>query len=132
VAAVGDAFDSALAVVAVRVGLTAGREQVRVARALRSLPLPAAEFAAGRLSYSKIRAVPRVATTETEATLVEWALHATAAQLDRLVAAQRRVKRAAEVRTRHEARFLSWVCPINGVTGHSVSWCCSGTVCLRR
>jgi hypothetical protein len=90
------------------VELTAGREQVRVARALRSLPLVAAEFAAGWLSYSKVRAVSRVATAETEATLVEWALHATAAQLDRLVAAQRRVARAAEVRARHDARYLSW------------------------
>jgi hypothetical protein len=60
------------------------------------------------LSYSKVRAVSRVATAETEATLVEWALHATAAQLDRLVAAQRRVARAAEVRARHDARYLSW------------------------
>jgi hypothetical protein len=90
------------------VGLTAGREQVRVARALRSLPMLAAEFAAGRWSYSKVRAVSRVATSQTGATLVEWALHATAAQLDRLVAAQRRVARTAEVRARHDARFLSW------------------------
>jgi hypothetical protein len=90
------------------VGLTAGREQVRVARTLRSLPLVAAEFAAGRLSYSKVRALSRVATAETEATLVEWALHATAAQLDRLVAAQRRVVRVADVRARHEARHLTW------------------------
>jgi hypothetical protein len=96
------------------VGLTAGREQVRVARALRSLPLVAAEFAAGRLSYSKVRAVSRVATAETEATLVEWALHATAAQLDRLVAAQRRVARTAEVRARHDARYLTWRWDDNG------------------
>jgi hypothetical protein len=88
-------------------GLTAGREQVRVARALRSLPLLAGEFAAGRLSYSKVRAVSRVATAQTEATLVEWALHATAAQLDRLVAAQRRVTRTADVRARHDARHLT-------------------------
>jgi hypothetical protein len=72
------------------------------------LPLVAAEFAAGRLSYSKVRALSRVATAETEATLVEWALHATAAQLDRLVAAQRRVVRVADVRARHEARHLTW------------------------
>jgi hypothetical protein len=90
------------------VGLTAGREQVRVARALRGLPIVAAEFAAGRLSYSKVRAVSRVATPETESTLVEWALHATAAQLDRLVAAQRRVVRADDVRARHDARHLTW------------------------
>jgi hypothetical protein len=39
---------------------------------------------------------------------VEWALHATAAQLDRLVAAQRRVARSADVRARHDSRYLSW------------------------
>jgi hypothetical protein len=90
------------------VGLTAGREQVRVARVLRNLPLLAGEFAAGRLSYSKVRAVSRVATAETESTLVGWAVHATAAQLDRLVAAQRRVTRTADVRARHDARYLTW------------------------
>jgi hypothetical protein len=80
------------------IGLTAGREQVRVARKLRSLPLVTAEFAAGRLSYSKVRAISRVATPDTEPTLVEWALHATASQLDRLVAGQRRVVRIGEYR----------------------------------
>jgi hypothetical protein len=49
-----------------------------------------------------------VATVETEAMLVEWALHATAAQLDRLVAAQRRVARTADLRARHDARYLTW------------------------
>jgi hypothetical protein len=68
----------------------------------------AAEFAAGRLSYSKVRAVSRVATPGSESTLVEWALHATAAQLDRLVAAQRRVVQADDVRARHDARHLTW------------------------
>jgi hypothetical protein len=72
------------------------------------LPAVSAEFAAGRLSYSKVRAISRVATADTEVTLVGWALHATAAQLDRLVAAQRRVTRTAQVRARHEGRFLSW------------------------
>ena len=39
--------------------LTAGtaREHVRVARALRDLPVIRAEFAAGRLSYAKVRAL---------------------------------------------------------------------------
>src|SRR5690625_735577 len=40
------------------------REQVRVARALRVLPSVTAEFAAGRLSYSKVRALTRVARSE--------------------------------------------------------------------
>jgi hypothetical protein len=105
---VGDALDGALAVVAVRCRLDRGSGAGPGRRALHSLPLVAAEFAAGRLSYSKVRAVSRVATPETEATLVGWALHATAAQLDRLVAGQRRVMRAADVRARHDARRLSW------------------------
>jgi hypothetical protein len=108
VAGVGDALDGALAVVAVRCRLDRGSGAGPGRRALHSLPLVAAEFAAGRLSYSKVRAVSRVATPETEATLVGWALHATAAQLDRQVAGQRRVMRAADVRARHDARHLFW------------------------
>lgn len=41
--------------------LRTAREQLRVARALAGLPLIAAEFAAGRLSYSKVRAITRIA-----------------------------------------------------------------------
>src|SRR5207248_6407193 len=51
-------------------GMTAGREQVRVARALRALPLVAAAFADGRLSYSKVRAITRFATVDDEADVV--------------------------------------------------------------
>jgi Domain of unknown function (DUF222) len=53
--------------------MTAGtaREHVRVARALRVLPVIRAEFGAGRLSYAKVRALTRIATPETEAALAE-------------------------------------------------------------
>src|SRR5262245_52262191 len=44
--------------------MTTAWERVRVARALRDLPLLKAEFDAGRLSYCKVRAVTRVATVE--------------------------------------------------------------------
>ena len=44
----------------------AAREHVRVARALGGLPITAAAFAAGRLSYSKIREITRVADADTE------------------------------------------------------------------
>src|SRR5215472_7538816 len=47
------------------------REQVRVARALGGFPLITAEFAAGRLSYAKVRALTRIATPATEAGLAE-------------------------------------------------------------
>ncbi|MGZ4692686.1 MAG: DUF222 domain-containing protein [Acidimicrobiales bacterium] len=73
--------------------LRAGRERVRVARALHRFPTVRAEFAAGRLAYSKVRAVTRVATAATEQTLVELALAATAAQTDRICSAYARTDR---------------------------------------
>jgi hypothetical protein len=74
------------------VSMNAAREQVRVARALGGLPHLRAEFAAGRLSYSKARAISRVATPATEEGLVRMAQHATAAQMDRACAALRRTQ----------------------------------------
>ena len=69
------------------VSLRTGREHVRVARELERLPCARAEFAAGRLSYSKVRALTRIVTApELEADLVELALVATASQLDTLAA----------------------------------------------
>ncbi|HEV7870433.1 MAG TPA: DUF222 domain-containing protein [Modestobacter sp.] len=68
----------------------AAREHVRVARALGGLPLTAAAFADGRLSYSKVREVTRVADAGTEVELVELAGHTTASQLARVVRAWRR------------------------------------------
>src|ERR1700745_1934281 len=43
------------------------REHVRVARALRDLPVIRARFAAAKLSYAKVRALTRIATPATEA-----------------------------------------------------------------
>ena len=65
-----------------------------MARALRALPRTRASFAAGRLSYSKVRALTRVADPELRAELLELARHATAAQLERIVRAARRVTTA--------------------------------------
>lgn len=88
--------------------LHAGREQVRVARKLRDLPLIAAGFAVGRLSYSKVRALTRIATEASEADLVQFAEHATASQIDRFAAGTRRARRAADVQTRTKAAYLRW------------------------
>ena len=66
------------------------REQVRVARALASLPHITAEFAAGRMSYAKVRALTRIATVATEADLAEIAGPMTAAQCERFAAAHRK------------------------------------------
>jgi hypothetical protein len=51
----------------------AAREHVRVARALRDLPVIRDEFAAGRLSYAKVHALTRIATPDTERGLAEIA-----------------------------------------------------------
>src|SRR5918998_1453647 len=69
----------------------AAREQVRVARRVAELPRLRAAFARGELCYSQVRAVTRVATPDTEADLLEIALHATASQLETIVRAYRSV-----------------------------------------
>ena len=61
------------------------REHVRVARALQSMPLTVAEFRAGRLSYSKVREMTRVADRVDEQVLVELAKAMTASQLSRAI-----------------------------------------------
>jgi hypothetical protein len=60
------------------------REKVRVARALGMLPAINESLRTARLSYAKVRALTRVATPENEAKLLEMALMATGAQLERL------------------------------------------------
>ena len=50
--------------------LGAAREKVRVARALGMLTRIRAALARGEISYSKVRAITRVATTETEERLL--------------------------------------------------------------
>ncbi len=75
------------------ISLVAARERLRAARCLADLPLTSAQMEKGRLSWSKVRALTRVATAENEARLVEFALHHTASQVERLV----RAWRSAEV-----------------------------------
>jgi Domain of unknown function (DUF222) len=70
------------------------REHVRVARALRDLPVIRAEFAVGRLSYAKVRALTRIATPDTEAGLAEIAGPMTGNQLERFACAHRQVSKA--------------------------------------
>src|SRR4051794_16533032 len=90
------------------IGLGAAREQVRVARALRGLPATSGAFGAGRLSYSKVRALTRFATAETESDLVMTAEHATGSQIERLAAAVRRARRACDVKARRKAAYVRW------------------------
>lgn len=84
------------------------REHVRVARALRNLPLTEAEFATGRLSYSKVRAITRVGTAVNEDELVQVARAASAVQLDRLCAGIRSGASLDDINVRHRRRRLSY------------------------
>ena len=61
-------------------------ERLRVARALRDLPLTAAQLAAGALHHSAVRELTRVATAETEAAWVAAAAGKNLRQLERMVA----------------------------------------------
>ena len=76
--------------------LGAAREKLRVAAALADLNHLSAAMACGRLSYSIVRALTRVATPATEARLVAVSCGATAAQVERLVRAWREADRAAQ------------------------------------
>src|SRR5881227_712903 len=82
-----------------RVGLEmrAARERVRVARALGTLPRLAQALARGELSYSKVRALTRIATPETEERLLKVGRAGTAEHVERIVRGWRRVDRKIEV-----------------------------------
>ena len=60
------------------VSLGAAREKVRVAHRLAELPKISAAMSRGELSYSKVRALTRAASTETEDYFLSIALHGTA------------------------------------------------------
>jgi hypothetical protein len=86
------------------------REQLRVARRLRELPRVTAAFASGVLSYSKVRAITRVAEPATEEQLVMLAEHASGAVLERLVRGYRRAASAC-LETSNDAyqrRYVRW------------------------
>ncbi|HEU5196058.1 MAG TPA: DUF222 domain-containing protein [Methylomirabilota bacterium] len=89
-----------------RIGLDlrAAYERVRVARALPGLPLISAAFARAEISYSKVRALTRVATSQTEDRLLTFAKNGTAAHVEKLTRAWRRVDRNAENREADKQR----------------------------
>ena len=72
------------------VGLNAGREKVRVAVALTYVPLISVAFSEGRLSYSKVRALTRIAAPHNEAWLLNLALNGTAVHVEKVVRMARR------------------------------------------
>jgi Domain of unknown function (DUF222)/HNH endonuclease len=84
----------------------AAREHVRVARRLTELPLIHEKFAEGQLSFSKVRALTRVAEPGNEEDLIELARNATASQLERIVRGLRQVS-TAEAQEQQANRYLT-------------------------
>ena len=90
-------------------GPCAARERIRIGRALARLPRIDAAFRDGVLSYSKVRAITRVATRDSEAMLLDIAGRSSAAQLESVVRTHERVDRVDRERVLSEQRRgLSW------------------------
>ena len=89
------------------ISASAAREKVRTAQALRTLPDISAAFAEGRLSYSKVRALTRVAHEHDEDSLFAYALEASVAQVEERCRQIRNVTPEAV----HEAR-RAWAQPV--------------------
>ncbi len=93
------------------IGMIAAREKVRVARALENLSEIRAGFASGEFSYSKVRAMTRVATPANEAVLASIARHGTASHVEKLVRKYRWTQQRDAEKTaqgQHLNRSVSW------------------------
>jgi hypothetical protein len=92
-------------------GMNTARERVRVAHALGRLPKIDARFATGALSYSKVRAITRIADESIEDYLLMIAKHGTAYHVEKLVSKCRGVLRrrdAAAACTAYDNRQLDY------------------------
>ena len=91
------------------IGMNAAREKVRVAKALGELPKISAAFRSGEISYSKVRAMTRVANEENEDYLLMIAQHGTAHHVETVVRGYRRAERLDEPADRlHDSREFNY------------------------
>ena len=84
------------------IGMNAAREKVRVANALAKLPKMDEGFSKGELSYSKVRAMTRIADEMNEDYLLMIAKHGTAHHVEKLVSKYRTAKRVQDVSVANE------------------------------
>ena len=78
------------------IGMNAAREKVRVANALKYLPKISEAFKRGEISFSKVRAMTRVADESNEDYLMMIANHGTAHHVEKLVSKYRSCNRLQE------------------------------------
>ena len=83
------------------------REYLRVAEALHELPATRAAFSRGELTFTKVRALTRVATASSEERLLELAGALTASQLERALRVYRRIT-TDEARATHELEYVDY------------------------
>ena len=115
-----DEFTSCAEWLAVTTGRMFGtaRENVRVAHALADLPLTSAEMKTGKISYTKVRAMTRVATPKTEKMLLRYARAGSAAKLEQIVRGWKHLSRDGELtaeEARHQSRAFSVVIDGDGM-----------------
>jgi len=105
-----------------QISLSAAREKVRTAQALRDLPAISLAFREGRLSYTKARALTRVAAEHGEDALLRYALDASAPAVEERCRQIRNVHPDSlhDARRAWEARALS-----------AYRNAARGTLCLR-
>ena len=99
------------------IAIGAAREKVRVAHALNDLPQISSALRGGKVSFSKVRAMTRVATPQNEDYLLMIADHGTAAHVERVVRNYRRVKRSEALerdKQHHALRELTWYIDSDG------------------
>lgn len=103
------------------ISLAAGREKVRVARRLGELPLVSKAMSEGRLSYSKVRAITRIATAENEQDLLYIARNGTAEQLEKTIQLYRKSKAGVDsnldsshANQQHEMKYLTYYYDTDG------------------
>jgi hypothetical protein len=88
------------------IAMGAAREKVRAAKTLDGLPEINAAFEKGELSYSKVRAMTRVATEQNESFLLDIAQCGTAQHMEKLVGAFRTVSRVEDYAGADTARIM--------------------------
>ena len=101
--------------------VSTAREWIRVGKALTDLPLIGAAFKDSVISYSKVRALTRVATPETEAGLCEIARRTSAGRLGYALAswtAGRETDREREARHQSD-RSHRWTTEADGMVAGS-------------
>jgi hypothetical protein len=105
-------FSSTAEWLAWRIGIkpNAARERLRTALALEHLPQISDAMRNGELSFTKVRALTRVATPESEPTLLDFARAGSAANLERMVRGWKTLDRKSELtaeQIRHRSRRFS-------------------------